>query len=230
MKSTLAMFSTINDTILNKYSLEELCFRYKTNHNPQILANVFVRLYDKICVYGTKFFYIYDDDLSSISVQQLDYSLINYDSNNKSSFTTYYMNVLYKSLYTINVHRITYDKYKVNFLTDNISLSADLYDSDGIDSSTINNNNYSFYKLWKQKSSVYDFESNVDLSTAISNSSDFSEQEKQLCFTVMNYNCKLNKVDIASMIGVSRPTLDKLIKSVAIKLHNLLDNSVYNFT
>jgi hypothetical protein len=139
------------------------------------------------------------------------------------------MNVLYKSLYTINVHRITYDKYKVNFLTDNVSLSVDINDSDCAESSAINNN-YSFYKLWEQKSSIYDFESNVDLSVAISNSSDFSEQEKQLCFTIMNYNCKLNKVDIASMIGVSRPTLDKLIKSVAIKLHNLLNNSVYNFT
>ncbi len=214
MENTLKMFKSINNQDYNKYTYEELSELYKLTPNPQIIANAFIRLSELIYLCGTKFFYISDDDLSSISVKRLNDCLFSYDNTKNASFVTYFNNGLYKDLLAESYVR-SHDKRILNY---DIKLVAHFDEFNKEDNSETNTN----YCSQEYKNSFI-YEGITDLTClSIQQSTELTDREKQLCYYIMNTPANCTKQELSDVLGVTRPTIYTILKSLKIKLQNLL--------
>lgn len=212
MENTLKMFKPIDNQKLYNYTLEELGSQYILNHNPQILANAFIRNYGLIKSCGTKFFTLQDDDISSISVSTLDYCLLNFDINKDLKFTTYFYSILIKNFKTEQKSRL-YNKRKYNYLYKLDCLTV-----------TDNENN----DLWFDYEQCYTINyldtlhSDSLLKITINESKLLTDKEKQYCNVIIDSDTVLNKTDLSEILNVSRPTLYSIIKSLKHKINKIL--------
>lgn len=219
MENTLKMFKSLDSKSLYKYTYEELCLQYKSNQNPQILANVFIRVYDLINKCASKFFIFSSNDVSSISVTTLDYCLQNFDNDYSAKFTTYYYSILYKKFNT-ELKSQYYNKRKANTIW-NINIFPDTSSfcpKDDCDS---------IFEVVGADESIYDsskdFETNLITYMTINNSTQLSDKEKQCCNYIMNSGHKCFKSEIAEALNISRPTLYSIFDSLNKKLKIILN-------
>lgn len=224
MENTLKMFKSINSQNLTEISLEELSRTYRLNHNPQILANAFIRNYDLINRLSAKFFTLDKSDISSISVSALDYCLQNYDlENTKAKFSSYFYSVLYNKFNTEQKSNL-YNKRKVNYIVENISIQGwnefaqSYFQSD-------ENNGYSeidqMIKAYNAPLSE-EFEDNLVFKIVINNDTVLTELEKRCCNLMLSTECQYNKSEMAELLGVCRPKYNKILKSLQSKLKVIL--------
>ena len=223
MENTLKMFKSINNQKLYNYTLEELGSQYKLNHNPQILANVFIRNYGLIKSCGTKFFTLQDDDISSISVSTLDYCLLNFNINKDLKFTTYFYSVLIKNFKTEQKSRL-YDKRKYNYLSKlNYFIDNENNDLDYSEDNLLSVINFKDLDLWVDYEQCYTINySDTLLKITINESKLLTDKEKQYCNVIIDSNTVLSKTDLSEILNVSRPTLYSIIKSLKDNIKKIL--------
>ena len=211
MQGTLKMFRTLNDNSLNKYSLEELSSIYKSNKSPQIIANAFIRLYDLINRCGAKFYYLDESDLSSISVQCINESLLHYENKEDiAAFTSYFYSVLYKSFLTEHYQRSCH-KRKINYDI-HIKVTEDLYSSD---EDNIEDNSIKSYDLI----SIKNMEDDILTNMVIEDSPILNKKEKQLCKYIISGYDNYSKVELSELMNVTRPTVYNILKSLKNKFN-----------
>ena len=203
MENTIKMFKSIDNLDLYKYTIEELDTQYKLNHNPQILANVFMRTVNLIKDCAIKFFTLQQDDVSSISVCTLDYCLLNFSNTTSSKFTAYFYSVLYKQFST-EVKSRNYQKRKANYVTE-------YFDFEHFYTQILNSIN----------SDEFNLEDDTELvKLTIEDSDLLTKQEKLCCLYILeDYNNSLSKTDLATMLHITRPTLYSIINSLKTKLN-----------
>lgn len=93
MYKTLQTLQTLIDPATKEMTLEEVAESYRVSLNPSLLALAFQKMFPLLLSTASKFAGLTLEDVASLSLQELDYSLQTYKPG-KYAFTTYSIKVV----------------------------------------------------------------------------------------------------------------------------------------
>lgn len=112
-------------------SLEQISGEYQSGGlSPLLLAYAFNKTYGLIWTIARRFYGLIPQDIASIALENLDFSLRNYNPEVTPCFTTYFSTILYNALRTYT-QSLSTDKRKAN--SDNNKISYQKMVEDGFD-------------------------------------------------------------------------------------------------